>query len=148
MPVLEMPPGQGPFAPQLLDQTLARLRYRSDLIVIDTPRNRSAPVFHAVLHLVDHVFAVLPADARAPELLTAVQRWLAATPGPPRHHDLSVVLVQPPGLGSRLRPIPRWRPDLPWVLLRQDGALRRATPGRMSRRSVISGLELVALASR
>ena len=146
--LLEAPAGSGPFAPQVLDQTLARLRYRSDLTVIDTPSDRSAPVFHAVLHRVDHVFVVLPADARAPDLLDGTRRWLAATPGPARHHDVSVVLVQPPGPAARLRPVPRWRPEIPWVVLRQDAALRRGRVGRMSRRSVVTGLELVAAAAR
>ncbi|MGI8590528.1 MAG: hypothetical protein ACR2M5_05995, partial [Nakamurella sp.] len=91
-----------------------------------------------VLHLVDHVLLVLPADRSAPERLAAARRWLAATPGPARRHSVSVVLV------ARSRFVPRWRPgELPWVLLRRDGALRRGTVGRMSRRSLVAALQLV-----
>lgn len=138
VPVLELPAGAGNFAPQVLERTLTRLRHRADLTVIDTPTDRSEPVFHAVLHLVDHVLLVVPADRTAPERLAASLRWLDAAPGPERQHDLSVVLV------AQSRFVPRWRPsDLPWTMLRWDGALKRGHPGRMSRRSVISGLQLV-----
>lgn len=142
VPVLELPPRSGNFAPQVLEQTLARLRHRADLIILDTPSDRSEPVFHAVLHLVDHVLLVLPADRSAPERLAAARRWLAATPGPARRHSVSVVLV------ARSRFVPRWRPgELPWVLLRRDGALRRGTVGRMSRRSLVAALQLVGAVS-
>jgi len=142
VPVLELPPRSGNFAPQVLEQTLARLRHRADLIILDTPSDRSEPVFHAVLHLVDHVLLVLPADRSAPERLATARRWLAATPGPARRHSVSVVLV------ARSRFVPRWRPgELPWVLLRRDGALRRGTVGRMSRRSLVAALQLVGAVS-
>ncbi|MGI8591334.1 MAG: hypothetical protein ACR2M5_10170 [Nakamurella sp.] len=142
VPVLELPPRSGNFAPQVLEQTLARLRQRADLIILDTPSDRSEPVYHAVLHLVDHVLLVLPADRSAPERLAAARRWLAATPGPARRHSVSVVLV------ARSRFVPRWRPgELPWVLLRRDGALRRGTVGRMSRRSLVAALQLVGAVS-
>jgi len=142
VPVLELPPRSGNFAPQVLEQTLARLRHRADLIILDTPSDRSEPVFHAVLHLVDHVLLVLPADRSAPERLAAARRWLAATPGPARRHSVSVVLV------AQSRFVPRWRPgELPWVLLRRDGALRRGTVGRMSRRSLVAALQLVGAVS-
>ncbi len=138
VPVLELPAGSGNFAPQVLERTLARLRHRADLTIIDTPSDRAEPVFHAVLHLVDHVMLVLPADRSAPERLAASRRWLDGTPGPARRHNVSVVLV------ARSRFVRRWRPpDLPWVLLRKDRALRRGALGRMSRRSVTSGLQLV-----
>ena len=148
VPVLELPAGGGSFTPQALDRTLSLLRYRSDLTIIDTPSDRSDPVFHAVLHLVDHVFVVLTADETAPDRLAATRRWLDATPGPPRHHDLAVVLVAPPGLRHRVRPA-RWRPeDLTSVRLGRDAGLNGGHAGRMSRRSMATGLDLVALASR
>jgi len=142
VPVLELPAGSGNFAPQVLERTLARLRHRADLTIIDTPSDRAEPVFHAVLHVVDHVVLVLPADRSAPERLAASRRWLDGTPGPARRHDVSVVLV------ARSRFVRRWRPrDLPWVLLREDRALRRGALGRMSRRSVTSALQLVGAVS-
>jgi hypothetical protein len=142
VPVLALPPEAGGFAPQVLERTLARLRHRADLTIIDTPSDRGEPVFHAVLHLVDHVLLVLPADAEAPERLAAMRRWLAATPGRPRQHDLSVVLV------ARKSLVPSWRPqDLRWVLLRRDRALRDGRPGRMSRASLTGALDLLTTVS-
>lgn len=142
VPVFALPPVTGRFAPQVLEQVLARLQYRSDLTIIDTPNDRGEPVFHAVLHLVDHVLLVLDTAAKAAERLAAMRRWLAATPGRPRRHDVSVVLV------ARTRFVPSWRPeDLPWVMIRTDRALRAGAPGRMSRASTISALQLLSAVS-
>ena len=143
VPVLALPADSGNFAPQTLAAALDRLRLRADLIVLDTPTSPDRPVFHAALHLVDHVVMVIPADRFAPERLAAGRDWLAAVPGPQRFHDVSVVLV------AQTTFVPRWRPeDLPWTLLRRDGALARGRLGRMSRRSTVAGLELVARVSR
>ena len=142
VPVLAMPPGTGTFAPQTLAAALDRLRMRADLVVLDTPTAPDRPVFHAALQLVDHVLLVIPADRFAPERLAAARDWLAAVPGPQRSHDVSVVLV------AQTTFVPRWRPeDLPWTLLRRDGALARGRLGRMSRRSTRTALELVSRVS-
>ena len=138
VPVLALPDDATSFAPQTLAAALDRLQLRADLVVLDTPTSPDRPVFHAALHLVDHVLLVIPADRFAPERLAAARDWLAAVPGPQRGHDVSVVLVAQTTL------VPRWRPeDLPWTLLRRDGALARGQLGRMSRRSMMAGLELV-----
>lgn len=142
VPVLALPDDAGNFPPQTLAAALDRLRLRADLVVLDTPTTPDRPVFHAALHLVDHVLLVIPADRSAPECLAAGRDWLAAVPGPQRVHDVSVVLV------AHTTVVPRWRPeDLPWTLLRRDGALARGQLGRMSRRSLMAGLELVARVS-
>lgn len=142
VPVLALPSDAGSFPPQTLAAALDRLRMRADLIVLDTPTAADRPVFHAALHLVDHVLLVIPADRFAPQRLAAGRDWLAAVPGPQRTHDVSVVLV------AQTTFVPRWRPeDLPWTLLRRDGALARGQVGRMSRRSTMAALELVGRVS-
>ncbi|MET3805635.1 hypothetical protein ABIB25_002639 [Nakamurella sp. UYEF19] len=142
VPVLALPADAGSFAPQVLEQTLTRLRHRADLTIIDTPSDRGEPVFHAVLHLVDQVVLVLTADRSAPARLDAARRWLSSAPGPARHHSVCVALVAVDRL------VPRWRPgDLPWVLVPRDRALRNGLPGRMSRRALTAGLELVRTVS-
>lgn len=142
VPVLGLPGDADSFPPQMLAAALDRLRLRADLILVDTPTAPDRPVFHAALHLVDHVLLVISADRSAPERLAAGRDWLAAVPGPQRRHDVSVVLV------ARTAFVPRWRPeDLPWTLLRRDRALARGQLGRMSRRSTLSALELVARVS-
>ena len=143
VPVLALPGSAGSFPPQTLTAALDRLRLRADLLVLDTPTAPDRPVFHAALHLVDHVLLVIPADRFAPERLAAARDWLAAVPGPQRRHDVSVVLV------AQTTFVPRWRPeDLPWTLVRRDGALARGQLGRMSRRSTMAALELVTRVSR
>ncbi len=138
VPVLALPADARSFPPQTLAAALDRLRLRADLVVVDTPTAPDRPVFHAALHLVDHVLLVIPADRFAPERLAAGRDWLAAIPGPQRTHDVSVVLVAQTTL------VPRWRPeDLPWTVVRRDGALARGQLGRMSRRSTMTALELV-----
>ena len=138
VPVLALPDDAGNFPPQTLAAAVDRLRLRADLLVLDTPTAPGRPVFHSALHLVDHVLLVIPADRFAPERLAAGRDWLAAVPGPQRFHDVSVVLV------AQTRRVPRWRPeDLPWTLLRRDGALARRQLGRMSRRTTIAALELL-----
>lgn len=140
--VLALPSDAGGFAPQVLEQTLTRLRHRADLIVIDTPSDRGEPVFHAVLHLVDQVVLVLPADRAAPERLDAARRWLSSAPGPARQHSVCVALV------ALDRFVPRWRPEeLPWVLVPRDRALRKARPAHMSRGTLTAGLRLVTAVS-
>jgi hypothetical protein len=142
VPVLALAADAGSFPPQTLAAALDRLRMRADLVVLDTPTAPDRPVFHAALHLVDHVLLVIPADRFAPERLAAGRDWLAAVPGPQRSHDVSVVLV------AQTTFVPRWRPeDLPWTLVRRDGALARGQLGRMSRRSMMAGLELVTRVS-
>jgi hypothetical protein len=142
VPVLALPDDADNFPPQTLSAALDRLQLRADLIVLDTPTTPDRPVFHAALHLVDHVLLVIPADRFAPERVAAARDWLAAVPGPPRSHDVSVVLV------AQTTFVPRWRPeDLPWTLLRRDGALARGRIGRMSRRSTRTALELVSRVS-
>lgn len=142
VPVLALPDDAGSFPPQTLAAALDRLRQRADLVVLDMPTAPDRPVFHAALHLVDHLLLVIPADRSAPQRLAAGRDWLAAVPGPQRAHDVSVVLV------AQTASVPRWRPeDLPWTLLRRDGALAGGQLGRMSRRSMMAGLELVARVS-
>lgn len=142
VPVLALPSAAATFAPQTLAAALGRLRLRADLVVLDTPTSPDRPVFHAALHLVDHVLLVIPADRFAPERLAAGRDWLAAIPGPQRTHDVSVVLV------AQTTFVPRWRPeDLPWTLVRRDGALARGQLGRLSRRTTMAGLELVTRVS-
>lgn len=139
VPVLSLPPGPGGFAPQLLEQTLDRLAYRADLVLIDTPPGPRASVLHAVLELADHFLLVARADGDLPRQAAAARAWLERAPGRPRQRTSSLVAVSrglraPPGIGDGV------------TVFRRDEALRRRRPEAMSRASALTGLRLATLA--
>lgn len=138
-PVLTLPPGSGEFAPQVLEQTLDRLRHRADLVVIDTPAGPAHPVLHAVLDLADHFLTVVRADANVDAQIAATADWLATAPGRARRRPASVVAVS---RGLRARPAAA----APATLLGRDDGLRRRRLDRLSRRSAVTGLRLAAIA--
>lgn len=153
-PLLSLAPGDGEFTPQALEGTLERLRYRADLVVIDTPVGPSHPVLHAVLDRVDHFLLVVRGDGHADAQVDAGLGWLASAPGRRRPRPVSVVAVSRGLRGLRaagpVRPTPvsvATPEDPPGVIVvARDEALRRRRLDRISRRSAVAGLRLAAVA--
>jgi hypothetical protein len=135
VPVLEPPPGSG-FPPQLLEQTAARLRYRTDVMLVDTPGSLTAPVQHAVLESVHHLILTAPADESAPTRVRQLLDWLATAPGRRIDHSVMVVLV-----GGRRR----WATvelPVPSVWLRPSSALAAGRLAGVGRMETVAGLRI------
>ncbi len=139
VPVLSLPPGRGGVPPQRLEQTLDRLAYRADVILIDTPAGPAAPVLHAVLERADHYLLVAPAGPDLARQARAGRVWLSDGPGRPRTRTATLVAV------SRGLRVPHWSalPE-PVTVLARDEALRRRQLGQLSRSSMITALALAA----
>ena len=103
VPVVGLSPRNTGFPPQVLEQTLARLAYRADLVLIDTPPAAHAPVLHAVLDSVDHLLLVIRDDRDVQRRLAAVHEWLRDAPGRRAFAGLSIALVDHAAL-SRFTP--------------------------------------------
>jgi hypothetical protein len=137
VPVLEPPPGAG-FPPQLLEQITRRLQHRTDLVLFDTPGSPTAPVQHAVLDSVGHLFLVLPADESAQVRAQQLVAWVAGAPGRRPAHTLSLVLVG----GSRR--FARGDFPVPAVWLRPSRALAAGRLAAIGRRETVDGLRIAA----
>jgi len=143
VPVLSAPPRRDGFPPQFLEQTLSRLEYRADLVVIDTPAGPRAPVLHAVVEQADHLVIVVSGTDDAAAQVRNTRDWLAGAPG--RGRDVgSTVLVVARGLTAPRLPSTGTAP----LVLARDEGLRRRRPDRLSRRSVVSGLRLATAVLR
>ncbi len=137
VPVLSLPPGGPGFPPQFVEQALARLRQRADLVVIDTPVGPSAPVLHGVLQHADHFLLVVRGDGDTDRRLQAVAHWLGNAPGRARTRPATAVIV------SRGLTKPSWTfPSLPVVVIPRDEGLRRRRPERLGRPAAVAGLRL------
>lgn len=139
VPVLSMPPGGPGFSPQFVEQSLAQLRQRADLVVIDTPAGPASPVLHGVLQHADHVLLVVRGDGDVDRRLQATLRWLEGAPGRAKRRSVTGVIV------SRGWTTPSWRStDLPVVVLPRDEGLRRRRTDRLGRQAMIAGLTVAA----
>lgn len=141
VPVLSLPAGRlaGGFPPQDLERAVARLRYRADLVVIDTPAGPLAPVLHGALRHADHLVVVVRGDGDLDARLRSVHRWATTAPGGSPDRGITAVVLR-----RGLRPVKFTDPGFPVVVLGRDEGLRRRSPDRISRRSITTGLFLAA----
>lgn len=145
VPVLSLPAGRmsAGFPPQDLERAIARLAFRSDLVIVDTPAGPTVPVLHAALRHADQLIGVVRGDGDVDARLHALRQWAATAPGGNPDRPLIGVVVQ---RGLRR---PRWTdPGHPVLLLGRDEGLRRRSVGRISRRTVTTGLDLAAAVAR
>ncbi len=137
VPVLSLPAGGQGAAPRFVMRTLASLRQRADLVVIDTPAGPSSAVLPDVLAGADHFVLVGRGDGDVDRRLQAALRWLdSSTDGRDR---ATAVIV------SRSWGTPSWHfAELPVVLLPRDEGLRRRRVDRLGRKTATAGLTLAA----
>lgn len=139
VPVLSLPPGGSGFTPQVVEQSLVKLRQRADLVIIDTPAGPGPAVLHGVFQHADHFLLVVSGHGDVDRRLLAVLRWLDASPGRSRRRTVTGVIVH------RGWSVPRWQfSELPVVLIPRDEGLRRRRIDRLGRQAVIAGLTLAA----
>lgn len=139
VPVLSLPPGSSGFTPQLVEQSLGRLRQRADLVIIDTPAGPGSPVLQGVFQHADHFLLVVSGRGDVDRRLLAAVRWLNGAPGRGRRRTATGVIVH------RGWSVPSWQfSGLPVVLIPRDEGLRRRRIDRLGRQGVIAGLTLAA----
>lgn len=137
VPVLSLPAGGPGAAPRFVMRTLASLRQRADLVVIDTPAGPSAAVMPDVLAGADHFVLVARGDGDVDRRLLAGLRWLDSSTGSRGRVTAAIV--------SRSWGTPSWRfAELPVVLLPRDEGLRRRRVDRLGRQATTAGLTLAA----
>ncbi|MDQ6657691.1 MAG: hypothetical protein M3Z00_05635 [Actinomycetota bacterium] len=141
VPVLSLRAGGPAPAPRFLMRTLALLRQRADLVVIDTPAGPESAVFPDVLASADHFVLVARGDGDVDRRLQSALRWLdSCTDG---RAPATAAIV------SRSLGTPSFSfAELPVVLLPRDEGLRRRRVDRLGRQATTAGLTLAAEVAR
>ncbi|MTD15256.1 hypothetical protein GIS00_15040 [Nakamurella sp. YIM 132087] len=141
IPVLALPPGSAPVAPQQLEHTLQALPHRADLVVVDGPAGVGAPVLHGILRVADHLVLTARADDDAARSIEVLRDRIARTPGRDRPVGLSVVLV-----GGRASTARAFRAPVPTHHLRRSAALSGGRLDNLARRDLVTALRIASAA--